>query len=233
MIGIYKITSPNNSVYIGESLDIERRFKTYQKMHCKGQKKLYNSFLKYGVENHFFEIIQECDLEDLKDLEKHYIKFFNSFDNELGLNLKDSSGKKYIFSQEVKDRISESIKLKGIKPPSRLGFKNTKEHIEKTVNSRKGYVHSEKTKEKIKLANSGVNNFNYGKPAWNKGLKFESENHKRNKAVIQMDLIGNIINTFPSSRIAFRETNVSFQKIGQCCLGKINKAGGFKWMFSN
>lgn len=233
MIGIYKITSPNNSVYIGESLDIERRFKTYQKMHCKAQKKIYNSFLKYGVENHVFEIVQECNLEDLKDLEKHYIKFFNSFDNKLGLNLKDSSGKKYIFSQEVKDRISKSIKLKGIKPPSRLGIKNTKEHIEKTINSRKGYVHSEETKVKIKLANSGVNNYNYGKPAWNKGLKFDSENHKRNKPVIQMDLTGNTINTFPSSRIAYRETNVSFAKIGQCCLGKRNKAGGFKWMFMN
>ena len=30
LIGIYKITSPSNKIYIGQSLDIDRRFKTYK-----------------------------------------------------------------------------------------------------------------------------------------------------------------------------------------------------------
>lgn len=233
MIGIYKITSPKNSVYIGQSINIENRFKVYKKLHCKGQKKLYCSFLKYGVENHSFEIVKQCDLEELMELEKYYINFFNSFNSELGLNLKDSCCKKYVFSQEVKNRISESMKLKGIKPPNRLGLKNSQEHIEKTVNSRKGYKHSRETKNKIRIANSGKNNYNYGKPSWNRGLKFETENNKKNKAVVQMDLNGNIIKTFASARIAYRETNVCFSKIGRCCLGLRNKTGGFKWCFAN
>lgn len=30
MIGIYKITSPSNRIYIGQSIDIEARWKSYK-----------------------------------------------------------------------------------------------------------------------------------------------------------------------------------------------------------
>ena len=49
MIGIYKITSPNNKVYIGQSVDIEKRLKRYKNLNCKKQSKIYNSLNKYGV----------------------------------------------------------------------------------------------------------------------------------------------------------------------------------------
>jgi len=35
MIGIYKITSPSNKVYIGQSINIEKRFKSYKRYDCK------------------------------------------------------------------------------------------------------------------------------------------------------------------------------------------------------
>ena len=35
MIGIYKITSPNNRVYIGQSINIEKRFIGYKRMYVK------------------------------------------------------------------------------------------------------------------------------------------------------------------------------------------------------
>ena len=61
MKGIYKITSPSGKVYIGQSIDIERRFRHYKRMVCKDQVKVYNSFLKYGVDAHIFEILELCD----------------------------------------------------------------------------------------------------------------------------------------------------------------------------
>jgi len=68
MIGIYKITSPTSKVYIGQSTDVKRRFCTY-----KGNPtayatsvKLHRSLVKHGAENHTFEIIEECDTDDLK-----------------------------------------------------------------------------------------------------------------------------------------------------------------------
>ena len=56
MIGIYKITNPKGRVYIGQSLNINRRFATYKIEACKGQTRLYASFKKYGVEKHKFEM---------------------------------------------------------------------------------------------------------------------------------------------------------------------------------
>lgn len=43
MIGIYKITSPSGKVYIGQSVNIERRFLDYKKSLKNTQIKLYNS----------------------------------------------------------------------------------------------------------------------------------------------------------------------------------------------
>ena len=48
MIGIYKITSPSNKIYIGQSIDIEKRFYYYRKLYCLKQVKLYRSFIKIG-----------------------------------------------------------------------------------------------------------------------------------------------------------------------------------------
>lgn len=59
IVGIYKIVSPSGKVYIGQSGDIDKRFKTYSNLQCKGQTLLYKSFIKYGVENHQFEIIHK------------------------------------------------------------------------------------------------------------------------------------------------------------------------------
>jgi group I intron endonuclease len=63
MIGIYKITSPSGRIYIGQSINIKRRFKEYNSRLGKGQLLLNRSFLKYGVENHIFEIICFCEKE--------------------------------------------------------------------------------------------------------------------------------------------------------------------------
>ena len=61
MIGIYKITSPTKKVYIGQSVDIEKRFYTYKKMLCKQQVKLYNSFQKYGVDKNLIKAVANVE----------------------------------------------------------------------------------------------------------------------------------------------------------------------------
>ena len=44
-IGIYKITSPSNKIYIGQSINIERRFKEYKTLkNCKFQ--IFKKFIK-------------------------------------------------------------------------------------------------------------------------------------------------------------------------------------------
>jgi len=86
MIGIYKITNPKGKVYIGQSIDIKRRFKEYSRLQCSDSKKIYYSLSKYGVENHKFEILEECFPSDLEEKEKKYILKYNSIKE--GLNIK-------------------------------------------------------------------------------------------------------------------------------------------------
>ena len=145
MIGIYKITSPSNKVYIGQSIDIERRFRHYKRMVCKDQVKIYNSFLKYGVDSHIFEILELCDTKDLNNRERHYQDLYDSVANGLNLLYVKSEHFNGGHSEESKKKISDSLK----------GRTFTDEHKYKIGlnNSRRGM--SDETKEKHRLGRLG------------------------------------------------------------------------------
>lgn len=107
MIGIYKITSPTGRIYIGQSIDIEKRRKMYVNNHCHKQQKLHASLVKYGFSAHVFEVIEECDWEGLNSREEYWIEFYGTFNNERGLNL-SSGGLNKRVSEETKRKISKS-----------------------------------------------------------------------------------------------------------------------------
>lgn len=72
---VYKIQNKiNGKIYIGETIDIERRFKE----HCrKNNNSLLGKAIKeFGKENFSLEIIEYC--EDFSEKEKYYIKKFNT-----------------------------------------------------------------------------------------------------------------------------------------------------------
>ena len=87
MITIYKITSPSNRIYIGQTMNFERRKKEYKKNKCKAQTLLYNSFNKYGFENHSIEIIELVNKKEADTKEIYWIAYFKSFGTPKGLNL--------------------------------------------------------------------------------------------------------------------------------------------------
>jgi group I intron endonuclease len=148
MIGIYKITSPSGKIYIGQSVNIETRFRKYKYLNCKRQTYLYNSFQKYGVENHKFEIIEECSLEQLNEREIYWGNYFNVLDKN-GLNLKlgcargkcseemkqkiGKKNKNKIMSEEAKNNISKALKGRKITwdNPGSKGYKYTEEQKQK------------------------------------------------------------------------------------------------------
>lgn len=51
------------------------------------------------------------------------------------------------------------------------------------------------------------------------------------KKTNQLDLEGNIINVFDSTRIASKTTGVCWKRISACATGRQKTAGGFKWKF--
>jgi group I intron endonuclease len=142
MIGIYKITSPNNRVYIGQSIDIYRRFNDYRKINSiKKQPKLYNSLIKYGIDNHIFEIIEECAIELLNERERYFQDFYDVI-SENGLNslltkTNDKSGK---LSEVHKKNISIG----------NIGKKRNNNHLKK-----ENFIRSEEMR--IKMSNSAKN----------------------------------------------------------------------------
>lgn len=69
---IYKITSPTNKIYIGSTFSTVSRFRVYKNLKCIEQRRLYNSFIKYGVHNHLFEIVCECTENDRYEKEGYF-----------------------------------------------------------------------------------------------------------------------------------------------------------------
>lgn len=145
MIGIYKITSPTNKIYVGQSIDIEKRFSNYYtlKKSTKTQTRLYNSFKKHKVENHNFEIICECDVNDLNDKERYYQDLYNVIGKN-GLNCKltksnDKSGK---LSEETRKKMSVS----------KIGKKQSLIHKNKITETKIGRKLTDETKNKISIS---------------------------------------------------------------------------------
>jgi group I intron endonuclease len=197
MIGIYKITSPTNRIYIGQSINIEKRFKDYINLkNCKNQIKLYNSFLKYGVENHKFEIVEECNIDLLNNKERYYQDLFCVITkNGLNCILTNSDSKTKVFSEETRNKISNSNKGKkiGVLNPF-YGKKHNKETGIKIglANSRR--IISEETRKKISLAGKNKTQTQDAKnkiSLANKGRKkskeeIEIRSQKRRKIIIDL-----------------------------------------------
>lgn len=204
IIGIYKITSPNNRIYIGQSTNIEKRWYDYHHYGIKSQHKLRRSFKKYGIENHKFEILEECNESELNQKEIEYIKKFKCLKE--GLNIKEGGigGK---MSQSVKDKISKSNK----------GKKRSEEIKKKLSNSKKGVKSHRKGKN---LSISHISNM------------IETRKKFR-KPVLQFDLNNKLINEFNGIREAGKICKLDNGTITRCCKGKIKQYKGFIWKYKN
>ena len=89
---IYKITNKvNNKVYIGlTTLTLEYRWKRHitESKNVSNEKHLYKAIRKYGLENFLVEEIDHSSsLEELGELERKYIKQFDSTNPNRGYNL--------------------------------------------------------------------------------------------------------------------------------------------------
>lgn len=91
--GIYKITNlVNNHCYIGQSVDIKRRWRNEKAAAFNEKSKSYNTILskafrkycavvdgKADFSNFCFEILEECLVDDLNDREQYYVNKYNAY----------------------------------------------------------------------------------------------------------------------------------------------------------
>lgn len=149
MIGIYKITSPSGKIYVGQSIDVERRFISYKNLSgVKGQKALQNSFFRHGVENHVFEILEECNVNLLNERERYYQDLYEVLKFGLNCKLTSCSDKSGYFTKEIKDKISKSHI--GIVPNEETRLK-----MSESAKNRPKRTYSEEHKLKISIGNKG------------------------------------------------------------------------------
>lgn len=147
MIGIYKITSPKNRIYIGQSININQRFTSYNNINQNlSHVRLKNSFNKYGVENHKFEIIEICLNEQLNERERYWQDFYNVLSkNGLNCKLTSTNDKSGYLSKEIKDKMSKA----------HIGKKLSKETKNKISNFMKTRPISEFQKQRSSECNKG------------------------------------------------------------------------------
>lgn len=87
MIGIYKITNNvNGKCYIGQSCDIDRRFKDHKRGNSSSRL-LQEDRLKYGLSAFSFEVLEEVSPVDLDEKEIYWISYYHSNQADFGYNV--------------------------------------------------------------------------------------------------------------------------------------------------
>jgi group I intron endonuclease len=156
MICVYKITNPEGKIYIGGTKNYKKRLSYYKSVSCRKQIYIYESIQKYGYDNHVFEIIEICNIENLKERESYWGVYFDVLSNGLNSVLPKSkfSENKVMVSDSTRSKMSESKK----------GEKNyfykcnhTEETKEKIRIAHTGKKHTEEHKRKVSLNNAKHN----------------------------------------------------------------------------
>lgn len=148
--GIYKIENLiNHKVYIGQSVDIERRFRNH--INKEHNSYLKHSFEKYGIENFSFEIIKET--YDLDYWEIFLIQIYHATDKRYGYNSDFGGNARKVCSEEHKRKISESNKGRKVTEEQRMKMSLAKKGKPSTF---KGKHFSEESRRKLSLAHKGL-----------------------------------------------------------------------------
>jgi group I intron endonuclease len=249
MIGIYKIINPKNKVYIGQSTDIEKRKKLYKNLNCKGQIKLFNSLKKYGWENHIFEIVEECNLEQLNEREYYYKKTFiknNKWTNALFLMLVDGKGGNKNSTTRKKMSISSTkintpINVYDLKGNLINQFNSASEILQTMFPDSKentGGILSSCRGGKQKTFKNYIFQFSNNDKI-NIILKSLNENVKiKQKTILQYDLNDNFIKQYLNSYQVEKEfkgkgIKINSTDIRACCNGKQKTCKNYKWKYGD
>lgn len=210
-IGIYKITNNiNNKVYIGQSWNIENRWKQHKKRSQKSY--LSNALKKYGIESFSFEVI--ITIKDtpftqkyLDKFEEIYIRKYNSLNEEYGYNIREAGSR---------GKLSEVSKKK-------LSLKA------------KGRVMPEEIKKKISLKNSGINNPFYGKEHSIETKNKMSLNHvdvcgSKNPSAKKI-FCAETNEIFDYASLACEKYKLDLSSVIKCCKNKRKTVGGYHWKY--
>ncbi len=209
--GIYKITNPEGKIYIGYSKDVERRKYFYENNKLTNQTLLKISINQFGWEQHTFEIIEYTT--QLRDREKYWIEYHNSYEN--GLNGNRGGGGVMKHTLETKKILSQKSKQRYNDP--HMGEKLRKLFTRKGKPShRKGKTLPESHRNNLKGINKGIPKPTIRKP------------------IIQYSLSGEYIQEHPGIEEAAKALGLNPTAINNALRkGFQYTSGGFRWQYKN
>lgn len=209
MIGIYKIENLiNGHIYIGQSINIKRRFNeySYKPFYPKSEQyntPLYKAIRKYGTKNFSFNIIETCSKELLNEREIYWIEYYHSYikDKKGGYNLtRGGDGRFSIIHDIILDSwdkgksITEISKEFNISKSSVINHLQEYEHYSQEESRRRGY------------------------------------NVLKQRTIKMYDLGFNLLKEFPNAEEAAKEVNLSIGAIKNCCTHRTSICQG-KYIF--
>lgn len=162
MTGIYKITNPEGTVYIGQTRNLAKRMLNHRWTKPKTRTLLGKSIRKYGWSSHKYEMIHELPMDvDDSVLDTYEVLFIaqyrtcvKKYPESNGLNLAIGGGgpKSYIVTDETRKKISDNMKANFIP-------KRGKDHCYYGLKGKEhpayGHRHDFETKKKISEAQLG------------------------------------------------------------------------------
>lgn len=219
MIGIYKITNTvNGKCYIGQSRDIEARWQKHLSAYKSSPDwELYRAFKKYGISKFTFEIVEECQINELNEREIYWIAQYDSFNNGYNMTLGgeacNGTNDKKVYQYTVSgDFVAEYKSAHEAARVLNIQFTNICKVCRGERKTAGGFGWSYDKHDSVQ-------------PIKTKRLG--------DGTVLQFTKEGQFIAEYPTAAEADRMTGISRTTIGLVCKGKGKTAGGFVWKYKN
>jgi len=216
--GIYIITNViDNKVYIGRSKNWKNRLNQHKselRNNKHGNRHLQNAFNLYKEISFTFELLEEYEEEFLCSMENWWCNMLDAHNKNRGYNIDATSPfGKISNSKETREKI-------GVKTRGRKASKQTREKLSIFQKTRPRKPYSNETR--LKMSNIRI------------GKKLSKESiDKRSKAVskpiIQMDMEGNFIREWNSTKEAATFLGIFPSSISNVIQGTVKSTAGFKW----
>lgn len=207
--GIYKIENLiNGKIYIGQSVDINYRFKNHKSESFNPKSNAYETAIhrairKHGIDKFSFEIIEECNQNELKEREIYWIKYYDSYGK--GYNMTHGGeGANTIDKQKIYNLWDKGMSISDIS-------EYTKHEKHSIINILKDYANY-----------SNEESYRRGKITYLRKL---------GNAIKQYDFNGNFICKFKSPTDASNKTGIRKQNILAALRKEQMSAGGYQWIY--
>lgn len=220
--GIYKYQNNiNGKVYIGQAVDIQARYRGHKSSSFNPRDKDYNMVIhqairKYGLENFSFEVIEECEREQLNEREVYWIAYYDSY--RKGYNATEGGNESHI-------HLGKPIELFTLQGEYVTEYPNITEAA-KAIGVNRGTLYGILRGERLSA----------------KGYQFRLKGdttpitpYKSKQGgkipIYQYTKDGTFIKEWESATAAGRELNIDSSSITKVLKGKLKSCGGYAWRY--